>query len=124
MKKCTYCGRENDDTLTTCQECLTTLPQEIFEPKLPRVPTPSQLRARNRALVQGIISTILSLIFLGGGWLYPVLSLHRELTGSYDPDLQIEPVIVLSLIASFVLAVLAVRSFWLAGALDAPTRLK
>ena len=32
MKKCSYCGRENDDESVLCKECGTELPNEQFSP--------------------------------------------------------------------------------------------
>jgi hypothetical protein len=111
MKKCSYCGKLNEDALTVCSGCCTTLPSERFDGKPAGVLTPTELRGRRKAFLGGVIWVVLSLGVLAMGWLYPVWFLGHDPIMQRDPDTRLGPAFLLCLIASFVFAVLAVRSF-------------
>ena len=122
MKKCSYCGRESDDALTTCRECGSTLPQQSLEIKAPRIATDSELRVRKRALLQGIIRAIFSLSILAVGWLFPAWFLAQDPITRHETDTRLGPAFLFCLVVSFIFAVLAVRSFRLASSSESPAR--
>jgi len=111
MKKCSYCGGLNGDALAICSECGTTLPRERFEAKPPRVLTPIELRARRRALRDGMLWLVLSLGVLAMGWLYPAWFFGRDPIMRHDPDPRVGPAFLIGLVASFIFALLATRRF-------------
>jgi hypothetical protein len=106
MKKCAYCGRLSEDALTVCQECGTTLPRERFEIAPPRVPTSAGLRARRKALLDGIFWMVFSLGALAMGWLYPAWFLGRDPTmqSDWDARLRLGPAILFCLVVAFIFA--------------------
>lgn len=115
MKKCSYCGRVSDDALTICSECSTTLPSERFEPEPSRPLRPSELRARRKAIRDGLVWIVLGLGVLAMGWIYPAWFLGRDPVTQRDTDLRLMnargDVFLFCLIVSFMFAILAVRSF-------------
>lgn len=115
MKKCSYCGRVSDDALTICSECGTTLPSEHFEPEPSHPLTPSEVRARRKAIRDGLVWIILSVGVLAMGWIYPAWFLGRDPIRQRDTDLRLMnargEAFLFCLLVSFVFAVLAVRSF-------------
>jgi hypothetical protein len=121
MKKCSYCGRESDDALTTCQECGTTLPQQSIT-KPPPIATVSDLQARRKALLDGMIRALFSLGILAMGWFYPGWFFERDPIMHHETDRRLGSAELLSLLASFIFAVLAVRSLRRACISEPPSR--
>jgi hypothetical protein len=105
MKKCTYCGKLNDDLLATCLGCGTALPIEPVHASQRGVPTAAELRARRKAMLDGTIWTFLGLGLVAMSVFYPAWY-----CGS-DPDPRIGPSVIFATIASIAFSVMAVKSF-------------
>jgi hypothetical protein len=110
MKKCSYCGGESEDTLTMCRECGTSLPEESYQSKPPRILPASELRTRKRALLAAVFEAVFAAGVLVVGWLYPVWSIGRDPTMRHDTDTRLGPAFLFSIIVGFIFAVLAARS--------------
>ena len=73
---------------------------------------------RTRALFEGVMEGILSLGILAAGWLYPAWFLGRDAIMRHETDTRLGPAFLFCLVGSFILAVLAVRSFRRARTLE------
>lgn len=109
MKKCSYCGMVSDDTLKTCSECGTSLPNERFVPKPSNPLTPSELQAQNKRLRDGVICIVLSLGVLAIGCTF---FMGREPINDFRPMKARGVAFLFTLIVSLVFAILSVRSFY------------
>lgn len=121
MKKCSYCGRENDDTLVTCRECGAPLPEGPYQTKPPRIAYFNTGRMRRRAVLTGVFQAVFGVGILVAGWLYPVWCLGRDSILRHDTDTRLGPAFLFSMVAGFVFAVLAVRSFRRACSRELPS---
>ena len=110
MKKCSYCGAESEDTLTTCRECGTSLPEESYQSKAPRILPASELRSRKRALLAAVFEAVFAVGVLAVGWLYPAWSIGRDPIMRHDTDTRLGPAFLFSIVVGFIFAVLAARS--------------
>ena len=78
------------------------------------LPTPNT-EMRKRALKDGLVRGVISLILLAGGWWYPGTQVSHELKPGADPDLRMGPVVLICFVAGIVYGILALRSLFRAS---------
>ena len=107
VKKCSYCGRLSDDSLTDCRECGTPLPSQPFVPGPAHPPTTEERAARRRTFLDGLVWTALALGIFAAGWLYPVAA-----TSHTDLDDRTVPGVLFAFMGGLAFGALAVRCFY------------
>lgn len=112
MKKCSYCGRENDDTLATCSECGTLLLETPNQTKTRRILTAAEVRLRSRMLLEGLFEASVAVVIFVMGWVYPYWFTRKDPIMQTDPDTRLGPVFLFSLALGVIFASLAVKNFW------------
>jgi hypothetical protein len=120
MKRCSYCGKESEDSQAVCGECGTPLAEKPHQIQPPPVISASEVRRRKRTLLRGLFEAAFAVvIFMAPSWL-----IERDAVIPHDTDNRLGPAVLFSTVAGFVFAVLAVRSFWRACSRELPPAAK